>query len=247
MSMLPEQSSAAQGRPDDNHSTDVAADPLEAASPAQAAKTGEHVAKPKGTSMLEAPQYAWGLRASELAAWTMRRLVNRTDVYGRYLPPEKRDPGRSNNYTAPGEEERIDGVLAVDVIERHYRGENQGDLIGVHAIGRDNRCRWFVVDIDQHGENDPATPETNFTAAVAWQRKLQELGFNPLLLDSNGAGGLHLLTIFSEPVLAQRVFDFGRWLVSDYSAHGMAAAPEVFPKQPDVNPHRPYGSSCSRP
>ena len=241
MSMLPEQSSEAQGRPDDNHSTDGSPS-SDAAGSTLAAKFGDSVDKPPGRSMLDAPHYAWGRNAADLAEWTMQRLVNRTDVFGRYLPLEKRGPGRSNNYTAPHQDQRVDGALTGELMERHYRGQDVGQLIGLHAIGRDNRCRWFVVDIDKHGEDDPATPESNFAAAVAWQRKLQGMGVEPLLLDSNGAGGLHLLTVFSKPLASQQVFDFGRWLVSDYQAHGLAVAPEVFPKQPNVNPNRPYGS-----
>ena len=192
--------------------------------------------------MIDTPAFAWGNAAPRLAAWTQEHLVNRTDVYGRYTPEAWREPGKSNNYTAPKKEQRIDGALTMEIIKRHFRGEDRGHLIGLHAISRGSTCRSLVVDIDRHSDADPATPEDNFNAAVGWWIKLMELGFHPLLLDSNGAGGFHLLTIFGEPAPSRRVFDFGRWLITDHAERGLQQAPEIFPKQPDVNPNRPYGS-----
>jgi hypothetical protein len=192
--------------------------------------------------MLKATRYAFGLRAAELAEWTMRHLVNRTDAYVRYLPMGMRKRGGSNSYTAPRKEERFDGALTLEIIQRHYRGQYQGHLIGLHAIGKDNLSRWCVLDIDKHGDYDPATPEGNFAAADRWHRGLRSLGFHPLLLDSNGAGGFHLLTVFSEPIPSYRAFQFGRSLVGAYQALGLHTAPEFFPKQPNINANRPYGS-----
>ena len=51
--------------------------------------------------MLDLTGNAWQREAARLALWTLERLVNRTDVYGSYLPLERRTPGKSNNYTAP--------------------------------------------------------------------------------------------------------------------------------------------------
>jgi hypothetical protein len=192
--------------------------------------------------MIDTPAFAWGNDARRLAQWVKQRLVNRTDVYGRYLRAGSREPGKSNNYTAPRRDERVDGVLNVDIVERHFRGEDVGNLIGLHAIGKDNTCRWMVLDIDRHSDADPTTPEANFQAAVGWFDKLKTLGFTPLLLDSNGAGGFHVLLVFSTPAASRRVFDFGAWLVSDFADRGLRQRPEVFPKQPDVNPNRPYGN-----
>jgi hypothetical protein len=72
--------------------------------------------------MLDLTGNAWQREAARLAQWTQERLVNRTDVYGSYLPMERRTPGKSNNYTAPALPLRRPGVLTRDIIEEHYRG-----------------------------------------------------------------------------------------------------------------------------
>jgi hypothetical protein len=193
----------------------------------------------------EGPASQWGKAAGELTQWTRNHLVNRTDVFGKYLPKSRRTPGHSNNYTAPvNRSDRTPGALNDCVLGRHFVGHDEGDVIGLHAIAIDNTSRWCTVDIDRHDESDPTTPEVNFAAACGWYGKLVGLGFRPLLFDSNGAGGFHLSTIFSEPVPSERVFDFGHWLVQDFAEYDLCQKPEVFPKQPNVNPSRPYGSWC---
>ena len=192
--------------------------------------------------MLDLTGNAWQREAARLALWTQERLVNRTDVYGSYLPMERRTPGKSNNYTAPALPLRRPGVLTQDIIEEHYRGYGQGSLIGLHAISPDCTCKWFLVDIDQHGEDQAALAAANTKAALGWHAELQQRGFHPLLLDSNGRGGYHLLVILAEPVASQRVHAFATQFVQDFAARGLAQAPEVFPKQPDVNEQRRYGN-----
>jgi len=187
-------------------------------------------------------QWPWAEHADKLAAWTDEHLVNRTDVWGAYLPADRREAGKSNNYTAPPQERRFDGALTLGLLHQHYVGEDVGHLIGLHAVGRDNKSRWLVVDIDKHGDDDPATPETNFSAACGWWASLRERGFSPLLLDSNGKGGFHLLQVFAAPVVAACVHAFGRALVQDFAERGLAQAPETFPKQAAVTPQRPYGN-----
>jgi hypothetical protein len=71
-----------------------------------------------------------------------------------------------------------------------------------------------ALDIDWHGETSTA-PDVNLAAAMAWHTVLVNRGFKPLLTDSNGAGGFHLLTIFAEPVPTPRVFHFLKALVTD--------------------------------
>ncbi len=193
--------------------------------------------------MLDLTGNAWQREAGRLAQWTLERLVNRTDVYGSYLPLGIRQPGKSNNYTAPSKALRAPGALTTEIIEDHYRGYDQGSLIGLHAISPDCTCRWFVVDIDQHGDGDHAAiAAANAKAAFAWLAELQQRGFHPLLLDSNGHGGYHLLVVLAEPVSSQRVHAFATNFVQDYAARGLTQAPEVFPKQPDVNEQRRYGN-----
>ncbi len=185
----------------------------------------------------------WADRSDELAEWTWTNLVNRTDVWGAYLPLDRREAGKSNNYTAPGRSRRIDGTLTYGTIVCHYQGLDHGRIIGLHGVSRQNTSRWLVVDVDQHGDDDPSgIAQRNLDAAVGWRDALRCLGFRPLLLDSNGKGGFHLLQIFSEPVATIAVFNFARWLVRDFSDRGLQQSPETFPKQDSVNEQRPYGS-----
>ena len=87
--------------------------------------------------MLDLLGNAWQREAGRLAQWTLERLVNRTDVYGSYLPLSSRRAGQSNNYTAPANKEhRLPGTLTTEIIEEHYRGNDHGQLIGLHAISR---------------------------------------------------------------------------------------------------------------
>jgi hypothetical protein len=181
--------------------------------------------------MLDLTGNAWRREAWRLARWAQERLVNRTDVYGAYLPLGSRQPGKSNNYTAPAKDLRQPGVLTAAIIEEHFRGYDQGSLIGVHTISPACTCKWFVIDIDQHGDDQAALAEANAKAAFAWHTDLQQRGFHPLLLDSNGHGGYHLLVVLSEPVASQRVHAFAGQFVQDFATRGLAQAPEVGKKR----------------
>ena len=63
-----------------------------------------------------------------------------------------------------------------------------------------------------------------------WHADLQQRGFHPLLLDSNGRGGYHLLVILAEPVASQRVHAFATQFVQDFAARGLAQAPRGLPQ-----------------
>jgi hypothetical protein len=182
----------------------------------------------------------WQSRAPNLARWALRTLVNRTDVWGAYWHLRLREPGKPSIYTAPAVKDRGKPFLAEETIVRHFRGHDHGHLIGLHSASPENTSRWGAVDVDWHGDGSPDAA-VNRRAAIAWFDKLRQLGFHPLLTDSNGKGGYHQLGLFSEPVPTARVYAFLRWLVSDYRRHGLSAAPEVFPKQPAIAPGR-YGN-----
>jgi hypothetical protein len=184
----------------------------------------------------------WSGASPQLATWAATRLVNRRDAWGAYIDPRSRIPGKSNSYTAPGLDQRRDDALTGDILFRHFCGSSQGDLIGLHAISPTNFSRWFVIDIDKHADTDGATPDGNFRAAIEWWQRLRDLGFTPLLLDSNGAGGFHLLQVFNEPCASTAVHSFAQWLVRDFQQRGLCHAPETFPKQACLNERRKYGN-----
>src|SRR5207248_340843 len=73
---------------------------------------------------------AWSARAGDLADWTLARLVNRTDVWGAYTPPERRGQeyvrddgtkaGVPTSYTAPARKRRGQVTLTRDLLVRHF-------------------------------------------------------------------------------------------------------------------------------
>jgi hypothetical protein len=171
------------------------------------------------------PAAAWQERAEALADWAWRHLVNRADAYGQYLPLNRRDD-RGSAFVAKYE-------LTPALLERHFQGRDVGDLIGLFsttpAEGPDGIevCRWLGIDIDRHDEE--GDPAANQRYALLLADRLRD--FYPLLLDSNGAGGYHISTLFKRPRPTAKVFAFGKWLVRDWAEHGLAKEPETFPKQ----------------
>lgn len=189
------------------------------------------------------PSKPWHDATGRLAQWTMDRLVKRDDVYRAYKSLDRRRWNELITYTAPWFEDARDyGSLDRGVIERHFRGDDLAHLIGLHAISVDNKSRWIAIDVDQHGEDGPVLAEANLEAALGWYEDLRFLGFRPVLLDSNGAGGYHLLVCLSEAVPSQVVHGLVSEFVQNYTDYGLKQAPTVFPGEPEVNPHRPYGS-----
>jgi hypothetical protein len=161
---------------------------------------------------------AFAARASELADWTARHLVNRYDAWGAYY-----QGGQVTRY----------GHLSIAILMRHYQGCDVGDIIGLHTAGADNLSLGGALDIDQHGD-DPARAEVNQLAALHWYDVLARQGFRPLLTASNGKGGYHLRILLAEPIDAVRLYHYLRHLTADHRQIGLDKPPEHFPKQPDV-------------
>lgn len=185
------------------------------------------------TQHLEIAQ-AWRARADDLSQWAFVRLVARTDAWGGYLPLRVRKPGGSASVTKPSKAKRGKVFLTPDTLRRHFAGRDQGDIAGLYPCNDKGECRWFLVDVDKH-PGDTADPVKNFAAALHWHDELTSMGFDPLLTDSNGKGGYHILVVLDTPLALARVHDFAHSLVADYATHGLAAAPEVFPKQREIS------------
>ena len=187
-------------------------------------------------------QAIWCRYCEALDEWVWHHLLNRDDVYGRYCSPSNRKGG-SKSYTAPAHEQlRSPGALTSGRIKRHFCGYNRGDLIGIHAISPVSTSRWLAIDIDQHEFYPGTAASVNMYAAGAWMFLLLNMGFHPLLLDSNGNGGLHLIVIFEEPVPTWVVHYFGQKLVANYKDLGLHEAPEIFPKQAGLTDSCRYGN-----
>jgi hypothetical protein len=195
--------------------------------------------------------HAWAAHSRELALWAWATLVNRVDVWGGYRPLDEvgkeyiRQDGTKGKLgpqtTRPANRSRRGkDFLTQAILARHFAGRCRQDIVGLHSTSEVNTSRCGAVDIDYHGSQSTA-PEVNQAAAIGWYAKLVSLGLVPLLTDSNGAGGFHLLAIFADPVATERVFAFARWLVSDHARFGLPAPPETFPKQAQIQPGR-YGN-----
>lgn len=176
----------------------------------------------------------WSERSGELADWTMTHLVNRTDVWGRYVRRRKDDVELTQVVTAPFRDERGKVFLDHDSLRKHYRTRQPTGQLGLHSASSDLTSRWLGIDVDLHDRDEEwgVTPEGNLAAVRGWHQALVEKGLDPLLLDSNGVGGFHLLVVFAEPMATAGVHAFGKKLVSDYDRRGLDHKPEVFPDAP---------------
>ncbi len=178
----------------------------------------------------------WRERAGELGHWAMRALVNRTDVWGRYLNFKQRkvdaDGVVHNAITAPFKQERGKIFLQESSLVKHFQAKKEGEALGLHSMSAHRSSRWMAIDIDLHDSlDDSVTPEGNFAAALHWWNALREMGLDPLLMDSNGRGGFHLLVLFAEPMTTESVYYFLKRFVADYEMRGLDQMPETFPKQ----------------
>lgn len=180
----------------------------------------------------------WQHNAEELAAWAERNMVNRRDAWGLHVDATPKF--LSGRLTTPRLKDRGKRYLTTVDIVQHFRNPGAGRTMGLHAIGPDGMCRWFCIDIDAHSDIDTELPQRNEAAAVAWWSKLQDMGFEPLLLDSNGAGGFHLLTLI-EPTPSEQAYDFAQSIVDDYESFGIDR-PETYPKQSRLESGRKYGN-----
>ncbi len=178
----------------------------------------------------------WRDRAPELAAWILKYLVNRTDVWGRYLPKrnrkastEKQGGFHGNAITAPFRDERGKVFLGASSLEKHFKAVD-GGVLGIHSASSDGSSRWFAIDIDLHDDEDLSiTREGNFVAVREWYSALQQLGLDPLLFDSNGRGGFHLWVVFAQPMNSRSARAFADQLVQDYQRRGLDQVPDLFP------------------
>jgi hypothetical protein len=177
---------------------------------------------------------AWAARAGDLARWAWGRLVNRTDAWGAYLPLSRRTATRKS-YTAPAVKDRGRVSLTEAVLARHFRGAAPEHVVGLHTTSPANTSLWGAVEVDYHGAGGNAA-EANLAAVLAWHGRLADMGFRPLLADSNGAGGYHLRFLLARPAPTAGVFAFLRSLTADHARHGIPSQPETFPKQPAVAP-----------
>ena len=174
----------------------------------------------------------WFERAPELAEWVMTHMVNRTDIWGRYV--RRKTDETTQVVTAPFRDERGKVFLDHDSLRKHFRSRQPSGQLGLHSASSDLTSRWLAIDVDRHDPDDEwgVSAEGNLAAVRGWHQALVDRGLDPLLMDSNGIGGFHLLIVFSEPMSTSSVHQFGSQLVADFARRGLDQKPEVFPGKP---------------
>lgn len=171
---------------------------------------------------------ASGADARALADWASQHLVNRRDVWGAYIPPERRSDPVRKSYTAPAVHDRGHAFLTHDILSDHFAGRR---VIGLHASDGAT-SRWFAFDFDCHA-GDERTRAENIDASARLVDTLRTRGFTPLLEDSDGRGGLHVWVVLDAPAPTADVF-----ALVDELRVSLNLLAETFPKQATIPPGR---------
>jgi P4 family phage/plasmid primase-like protien len=166
----------------------------------------------------------WQQHADDLARWTMQRLVVRDDVYGGYYLNKDGTLRRFKKV----------GPVTPELISDHFGLTNLESIIGLYTTSLDDKCKGLTIDLDRHDGDPDDLVQKNWSLASDQYAWLVAQGFHPLLIDSNGKGGLHLRLLFSDLVPAAQVRAFGLWLVRESEKIGLSKMPEVFPKQDTI-------------
>ncbi len=179
----------------------------------------------------------WVSYADELAEWAMERLVNRRDVWSQYTIKD----GKISVVMLPIAERRKLGtdMVTLNKLQRHFSGKSPAHLIGLHSISDHSTAKWFAIDVDLHDPSVPNADEiaaANFEAALEWAERLREMGMDPILFDSNGAGGYHVWVLLDKEYPLAEVYDFADNLRSDWHDLGLERKPEQFPPKRVVAP-----------
>jgi hypothetical protein len=176
------------------------------------------------------PGHAWADNAVRLAEFIMRWFVNRSDVWGQYLPKAKRANGSA--FTAPAKRMRGKLRLTAALLANHFRGLRSSHILGLHAISTEDTCAWGALDIDHHvGEASADRASENFGLAQRAIEYAASIGLRGIIEDSNGNGGYHVWFLLERPAPSTRVYAFARHWVA---AAGLPEETETFPKQPSV-------------
>jgi len=180
------------------------------------------------------PADGWRAEAFRLAAHAWERLVNRTDVWGAYGMVPKRDGTRAfGAWTAPAKADRGKVQLTPKVLERHFLGRSRYDVVGLHTTTLSpegvHTSLFGALDIDNH-EKSPEIAERNLETARRALDAFRARGLEPLLEDSNGAGGYHLWCFFEEPVPTRDLFVLLTGILAEIEFDS-----ETYPKQPHIS------------
>lgn len=192
--------------------------------------TGEWPERVPAVRDLATEANGWVQHAEALALFADAQLVNRRDVWGAYIAPERRVIGEQYTYTAPGKKWRGTTKLDAWRLAQHFRGASQGHVKGLHSTADDDTSRWGGCDFDAHDAPQAAYLVALRDAAVSIVERLAEYGAAPVLEDSNGVGGWHVWVYFDAPVPTADVYT---WLdaLAERARLAFGVAIETYPKQ----------------
>lgn len=160
------------------------------------------------------PGGAWQAKCRELAQWAWNRLAIKRDRHGLY--------------SADGSASWTFSELTKADLAAHFAGEI---TLGVGEASSEDQCLWVAWDLDNH-VSDIATNQ-NLDYAIVLMNKLVELGFRPIVEDSDGKGGIHVWVLFSSSVPCETAFRFAEWMVRDSADHNVDKV-ELRPHAPTI-------------
>lgn len=168
--------------------------------------------------------------ADQLAVF-FESFVMRSDAWGGYMPLRLRERF-GKVYTAPRRAQRGKVQLSRADLQRHFEGEDEGHLVGLHPISRDNTSLWFGIDLDAHG----ADAKTEFLLRLldALRFCVEWLGERFSLLVEDSGAGFHLWGYLNQAVPTPALF----LLLHDLANKCELATgirPELYPKQPRLS------------
>jgi len=158
-------------------------------------------------------QKVWESYCRELAAWAWKRLAIKRDRHGLYSP----DGSASWTFSE----------LTTDDLAAHFAGEI---TLGCGSTSLDDQCLWVGWDLDNHISDE--STNVNLDYAIILRNRLVEMGFSPILEDSDGKGSVHIWVLFRRQISAKLAHWFSHDVASDFGEY--VPKIECFPKSPTV-------------
>ncbi len=156
-------------------------------------------------SMATPRKYPPAAEIERAAKVIMNRLANRTDRWGSYWI---NGAGKTINLTEPTSTKvaaarKVNKVpkLTRPLLKRHIRqmfALNKCLPLGVHAISKENTCKWIAWDIDNHGDRIPENV-TRAARDAIFGFVRNKLGLRCVVVDSGG-GGWHIWVPLDKPM-----------------------------------------------
>ena len=129
---------------------------------------------------------------------------------------------------------KVDGMLTDDVLFSHIIGET---TIGTYQLMY-GMVTWACYDIDSHDDSDITSADNELLLII---NRLWERGI-PYIYETSGTPHSYHVFVMLEPTDVTVAHYFFRELVNDLGVNC-----EIYPKQIDYNPEKPYGNLVKLP